>query len=162
MYQFTTTERNNAKGNEYETKAMLYLFGCREDSKEIEAFIIDCFNDVSGADYDVERLWDVQSKGVKSLDPRKIGIALITLFQNYMSDIEFEHYILFMPKLKEMYLQDEGIQSFKIDNFKLKYIDKIKEGLKKEYERRNSVAPKDAAVEDFLQQVEFVIAKEEK
>lgn len=109
MYQFTTTERNNAKASEYETKSMLYLFGCRKDSNDIEIFIVDCFNDVSGANNGVQRLWDVQSKGVKSLDPRKIGIALVTLFQNYISDINFQYYILFMPKLndKKLYFQKE-------------------------------------------------------
>lgn len=56
MYQFTTTERNNEKASEYETKAMLYLFGCRQDSRDMDVFIIDCFNDVSGANRDVNRL----------------------------------------------------------------------------------------------------------
>lgn len=51
---------------------MLYLFGCRQDSRDMDVFIIDCFNDVSGANRDVNRLWDVQSKGVKSLNPKKI------------------------------------------------------------------------------------------
>lgn len=160
MYQFTTTERNNAKASEYETKSMLYLFGCRQDSKEMDVFIIDCFNDVSGADCDVQRLWDVQSKGVKNLNPRKIGNALITLFQNYISDIEFEHYILFIPKLKEMYLNDESKKYFQIDNFKNQYVDKLRQGLRDEYERRNHVAPKEKNLEDFLQTVEFVFAEE--
>lgn len=162
MYQFTTTERNNEKASEYETKAMLYLFGCRQDSRDIDVFIIDCFNDVSGANYNVDRLWDVQSKGVKSLNPKKIGEALVTLFQNYISDIEFEHYILFMPKLKEMYLIDEDRAYFQIDNFKLQYIDKIRQGLKDEYARRNSSEPQRADLEHFLQMVEFVIAEEQK
>lgn len=162
MYQFTTTERNNDKASEYETKSMLYLFGCRQDSKDMDVFIIDCFNDVSGADCDIQRLWDVQSKGVKSLDPRKVGIALITLFQNYISDIAFEHYILFMPKLKEMYLNDENKKYFQIGNFKSQYVDKIKQGLKGEYKRRNQSEPIDANIEDFLQKVEFVIAEENK
>lgn len=160
MYQFTTTERNNDKASEYETKSMLYLFGCRQDSKDIDVFIIDCFNDVSGADNNVQRLWDVQSKGVRSLNPRTIGIALITLFQNYISDIEFEHYILFIPKLKEMYLNDEDKKYFQMNNFKLRYMDKVKQGLKYEYERRNGVKPIDTDLEDFLQKVEFVIAEE--
>ena len=162
MYQFTTTERNNEKASEYETKAMLYLFGCRKDSKNMDVFIIDCFNDVSGANRDVNRLWDVQSKGVKSLNPKKIGEALVTLFQNYCSDIEFEHYILFMPKLKEMYLNNEDRTYFQIDNFKLQYIDKIKQGLKSEYERRNSLEPQETDLDNFLQMVEFVIAEEQK
>lgn len=162
MYQFKTTERNNEKASEYETKAMLYLFGCRQDSTDMDVFIIDCFNDVSGANRDIKRLWDVQSKGVKSLNPKKIGEALVTLFQNYISDIEFEHYILFMPKLKEMYLNDEDKRYFQIDNFKLQYIDKIRQGLKKEYARRNSSEPQETDLEHFLRMVEFVIAEEQK
>jgi len=160
MYQFTTTERNNDKASEYETKSMLYLFGCRKDSKDMDVFIIDCFNDVSGADKAVQRLWDVQSKGVKSLNPKKIGEALITLYQNFISDIQFEHYILFIPKLKEMYLYDENKNHFKVDNFKIQYIDKIKQGLKDEYKRRNHVDLVERDLEDFLRKVEMVIAEE--
>lgn len=162
MYQFTTTERNNETASEYETKAMLYLFGYRRDSRDMDVFIIDCFNDVSGATHGVDRLWDVQSKGVKSLNPKKIGEALVTLFQNYISDIEFEHYILFMPKLKEMYLNDEDMTYFQIDNFKQQYIDKIRQGLKNEYTRRNSSEPQGTDLDYFLQMVEFVIAEEQK
>lgn len=162
MYQFTTTERNNAKASEYETKSMLYLFGCRKDSKDIDVFIIDCFNDVSGADTGIKKLWDVQSKGVKSLYPRKIGEALITLFQNYISEIIFEHYILFIPKLKEMYLYDEDKKCFGIDNFKTEYVDKVKQGLGNEYKRRHQSEADEKELDKFLQTVEFVIADERK
>lgn len=93
MYQFSTTERNNETASEYETKAMLYLFGYRRYSRDMD-------------------------------------VLLVTLFLNYISDIEFKHYILFMPKLKEMYLNDEDMTYFQIDNFKLQYIDKIRQGLK--------------------------------
>lgn len=162
MYKFTTTERNNDKATEYETKSMLYLFGFRKESKNVEVFIIDCFNDVTGADKTVQTLWDIQSKGVKNLNPKKIGIALITLFQNFLSDIEFKYYILFMPKLKEMYLNDEDKKSFKIDNFKSQYYKKIKQGLQEEYLRRNGVIPHDKELDEFLNIVEFVIAEEKK
>ena len=121
MYKFCTTERNNAKANECETKAMLYLLSYRKDSDEIDAFLVDCFNDVTGSNNDVTKLWDVQSKNVKSLYPATIGIALITLFQNYVSNIDFAHYILFMPKLKKMYLQDETLPTYTINNFIYKY-----------------------------------------
>lgn len=162
MYKFTTTERNNDKATEYETKSMLYLFGFRKESKNVEVFIIDCFNDVTGADKTVQTLWDIQSKGVKNLNPKKIGIALITLFQNFLSDIEFKYYILFMPKLKEMYLNDEDKQSFKIDNFKSQYYKNIKQGLQEEYLRRNGAIPHDKELDEFLNIVEFVIAEEKK
>lgn len=160
MYEFTTTERNNEKASEYETKSLLYLFGCRDDSEEIELFIIDCFNDVSGSDKEVRKLWDVQSKGVKSLNPRKIGRSLVTLFQNYVSEIAFEFFIFFMPKLKEMYLYDEDSQCFSIINFKNEYIEKIKLGLREEYCRRNTEIPSETDIDNFLNLVQFVIAKD--
>lgn len=67
-----------------------------------------------------------------------------------------------MPKLKEMYLNDEERTYFQIDNFKPQCIDKIKQGLKNEYERRNSSEPQNTDLDNFLQMVEFVIAKEQK
>lgn len=162
MYQFTTTERNNAKASEYETKSLFYLFGQHKESKNIEVFIVDCFNDVTGADSKVNKLWDVQSKGVASLNPKKIGKNLFTLFQNYISDIQFNSYIFFMPKLKEMYLKDENKETYGIDNFQDKYIDKIREGLKEEYNRRKKKYPEDNSINKFLLAVDFVMAKETK
>ncbi len=162
MYKFCTTERNNAKANEYETKSMLYLLTYRKDSNEIDTFLIDCFNDVTGASSDITKLWDVQSKNVKSLNPTKIGISLITLFQNHISSIEFEHYILFMPKLTEMYLINETLLVYSFDNFIDKYQLKIINGLKNEYLRRNAVAANQSNINDFLKKVTFVNAKENK
>ncbi|MBI4856741.1 MAG: hypothetical protein HY818_08375 [Acetobacterium woodii] len=162
MYKFCTTERNNAKANEYETKAMLYLSSFRKDSNEIDAFLVDCFNDITGSNQEVTKLWDVQSKNVKSLNPTKIGTALITLFQNYISNIDFTHFILFMPKLKEMYLQDETMTIYTIDNFHEKHKVKITEGLKKEYLRRNSNTANQTEIEEFLKKIYFVVASENK
>ena len=66
MIRCTSLRRRN------ETMKRLYLFFFLQDSRDMDVFIIDCFNDVSGANRDVNRLWDVQSKGVKSLNPKKI------------------------------------------------------------------------------------------
>ena len=162
MYQFCTTERNNAKANEYETKSILYLLSYRKDSNEIDKFLIDCFNDVTGVSGDITKLWDVQSKNVKSLNPTKIVVALITLFQNHISSIDFEHYILFMPKLLEMYLVDKTLSVYYFDNFIGKYQLKIIEGLEKEYLRRNRTPAKKNNVNEFLKQVTFVNANEDK
>lgn len=162
MYKFCTTERNNAKANEYETKSMLYLLSYRKDSNEIDTFLIDCFNDVTGASNDIAKLWDIQSKNVKSLNPTKIGIALVTLFQNHISSIDFEHYILFIPKLTEMYLVDETLPVYSYCNFIVKYRLKIIDGLKKEYLRRNGVHAKQNSINEFLEKVTFVNAKEDK
>ena len=95
MYRIKTSERNNDKATEYETKSLLYLLTKIKGHKKIDIFIIDCFNDVTGAKSDFTESWDVQSKGVASLSPKTIGTALYTLFANYVSDIDFTHYLLF-------------------------------------------------------------------
>ena len=46
-YTVQSTEKVRGKGADYETKAMLYLMSCRDDSHEIFSFAIDLFNDVS-------------------------------------------------------------------------------------------------------------------
>ena len=93
MYTFETTEQNNQKANDYETKALLYLLSFRDDSNNIETFAIDCFNDVTGCNNNFSILWDVQSKNVQGLNPRKIGGNLITLFHNYEHEFPFEYFI---------------------------------------------------------------------
>lgn len=162
MYKFCTTERNNAKANECETKAMLYLLSYRKDSGEIDTFLVDCFNDITGSNNDITKLWDVQSKNVKSLHPTTVGVALITLLQNFLSNINFAHYILFMPKLKEMYLLNESLSTYNVDNFIEKYKTKILSGLNQEYLRRHGKTVNPTDVKNFLRQVYFVVASEDK
>lgn len=89
MYEFTTSERTVGIAAEYETKALLYLMSYRKDSTDIDTFIIDCFNDVTGGNNDLSKLWDVQAKGDKKLSPKLIGKYLVTLFQNHVSNIDF-------------------------------------------------------------------------
>ena len=48
MYTFKTSERNNDKATEFETKSLLYLMTNAPDSDNVDLFIIDCFNDVTG------------------------------------------------------------------------------------------------------------------
>ena len=85
----------NEKATEFETKSLLYLLSMREDSREINTFIIDCFKDVTDETEICDKLWDVQTKGIKTLKPLTIGESLITLFENYLSLINFDFYILF-------------------------------------------------------------------
>ena len=163
MYTFDTTERNNSTANEFETKSMLYLMTMREDSNKIEIFIIDCFNDVTGARQDLNELWDVQSKGVKSLNPRKIGHSLVTLFMNHLSSITFNNFILFIPKLKIGYLNDENLTIFNYQNIKQSKRDKIFLGLSEEYARRKDILIDEIdilEVNKFIEKVTFVVAFE--
>ena len=161
MYRFKTSERNNDRATEYETKSLLYLLTKIKGHKKIDIFIIDCFNDVTGAKESFDESWDVQSKGVSSLSPKTTGAALYTLFSNYVSDIDFTHYILFFPRIKESYLNDSSLETFTIANFKEDKVPKIKEGLESEIARRNDCDVNNVhnllSIDDFLSKVVFVI-----
>ena len=161
MYKIKTSERNNDKATEFETKSLLYLLTKIKGNSNVDLFIIDCFNDVTGVTNDYKESWDVQSKGVSSLTPRKIGISLYTLFSNYISDINFDHYILYMPPIKSIYIDDISAETFGITNFKKANVTKIKEGLQEEIARRkdpdiNSTS-KLLLLDKFLERVTFII-----
>ena len=166
MYKFLYTERNNEKATEFETKSLLYLLSMREDSNEIDTFLIDCFNDVTGTNKNFNKLWDIQSKGVKSLNSKKIGKALITLFENYKSDINFDFYILFFPQINSIYFINDNQTVFGIENFKENHIQKIKNGLLEEYINRHqeeSISDNiEQEIEEFIKKVNFVIAEDNK
>ena len=161
MYRIKTSERNNDKATEYETKSLLYLLTKIRGHKKIDIFIIDCFNDITGTNSDFAESWDVQSKGVATLSPKKIGAALYTLFANYVSDIDFTHYLLFCPPIKESYLRNPSLGTFGITNFEEDKKLKIKEGLKCEIARRNDPevnnSSKLLSVDNFLSEVVFII-----
>ena len=158
MYTFRTTEQNNAKGNDFETKSLLYLMSIKSDCTLIDTFFVDCFNDITGASGDYVKLWDVQSKNVSSLRPLTIGEHLITLFMNYISSIDFFEFILFIPKLKATYLHNSKLTEFKINNFKDK--SKIREGLEKEFKRREKLLTLNdnqfIQIDNFLKQITFI------
>lgn len=163
MYQIQYTERNNKKASEYETRSLLYLLTMRADSEEISLFFIDCLNDLTGSNESCSTLWDTQSKGVNSLNPTKIGESLITLFENYISELEFNFHILLMPKLKEGYLVDESLLTFGFNNFLSEKKTYIIDGLKNEYKRRNNNNISQniiGNVDQFLQKTVFVIGQE--
>lgn len=166
MYTIKTSERNNDKATEFETKSMLYLMTKSKDSDNVELFIIDCFNDVTGIGYDGTDTWDIQSKGVASLTPGTIGRALYTLFANYVSEIEFGCHILYIPIPKENYVENLDKESFDINNFKEKNRGKIKEGLLKEVQDRNDLDVNASAnlckVDTFLDNVLFVTDRYDK
>ena len=138
----------------------------REDSNEIDTFLIDCFNDVTGTNKNFNKLWDIQSKGVKSLNSKKIGKALITLFENYKSDINFDFYILFFPQINSIYFINDNQTVFGIENFKENHIQKIKNGLLEEYINRHqeeSISDNiEQEIEEFIKKVNFVIAEDNK
>ena len=68
-YVFDTSERTTSSGNVAETKALLHLLCFDDDRDKIEAFAIDCFNDVTGMNNPSTALFDVQSKATSSTSP---------------------------------------------------------------------------------------------
>ncbi len=161
-YKFEYTEQNNATTMEYETKALLYLMSDRADSNRIDNYVIDCFNDVSGCDLNYEEIWDVQSKGIKTLRPKTIGNALYTLYNNSLHSFPFKHFILIIPKLKSDYFIDNSNKIFDINNFKQNYIPKIYEGLIQEYKKRKNIELESKDIENFINSLTFVVADKTK
>ena len=49
-YTVCSSEKLRKSGADAETKAMLYLMNFREDSSEMNYFVVDFFNDVTGMD----------------------------------------------------------------------------------------------------------------
>jgi hypothetical protein len=160
MYKVQCSEQNRERSSEYETKSLLYLLAIHNHHSQIDLLIIDFFNDLTGANESCDKLWDVQSKGVKTLNPKKIGQSLFTLYKNSISDISFYQFILFTPKLKGEYVIDPERKSYKIDNFKTDIIKKIKAGLVEENNRRdqqNQINNSDQTLTDFISKVLFVV-----
>lgn len=163
MYKFKTSEQNNDKATEFETKSLLYLLTKIKGHSSINLFIIDCFNDVTSVSENYSDSWDIQSKNVASLTPRTVGKALYTLFANYVSDIPFGHFILYLPQLKESYVENTSTEVFDISNFKKTKVPDVKAGLIAEIERRNDPDINTPAVlsklDQFLLDVIFVFDK---
>ena len=157
MYTFKNTEINNKKAHDFETKSLLYLFGMRKDSEEIEYVTVDCFNDVTGANNNFSKLWDIQSKNHKSLYPSKIGESLFTLYDNFISIFNFTEYILFIPKLDKSYLVDSTLNIYGYENINNKTKKGIESKLKSEIIRvKNDIFDPPTLFYDFLNQITFV------
>lgn len=163
MYKFKTSEQNNDKATEFETKSLLYLLTKIKGHSSVNLFIIDCFNDVTAVSDNYSNSWDIQSKNVASLTPRTVGKALYTLFANYVSDIPFGHFILYLPQLKEPYVEDVSVELFTINNFKGTKSADVRTGLKSEIERRNdpdiNTPSSVSRLDQFLSEVIFVVDK---
>ncbi|MDH6603738.1 hypothetical protein OKW23_000879 [Bacilli bacterium PM5-9] len=139
-YTFNRTETNVESGEEYETRTMLYLMNLENIENQLDVFLIDSFNDITGVctRANWEFIIDAQSKGKKSFYPSDIGKSLITLFLNHLSDISFSSYFLICKNVSDNYLKAvslDEIPCYKFSDFKDDVIKKIKTALSKEYER---------------------------
>lgn len=135
---------------------MLYLIGMHKEKEQIETILIDCFNDVTGVNTIDDSLWDIQSKNHSTMNPKKIGKSLFTLFENYETKINFLEYILFIPKLDQAYLVDQTLNSYDSSNFVGKTFTRIENGLSEEYKRVHKKSPCATSLKTFLNLVIYV------
>lgn len=163
-YTVCSSERLRKPAADAETKAMLYLMNFREDSSEMNYFIVDFFNDITGMDRMARKLWDVQSKATKTASAKVIGRELVTLFKNFLSDFSFVDYVIFMGGVPDTFRKDSSLNVFNISNIKEKALSSVREGLideckKKEY--INNLAITDVNIDKFLKEIWFIIDDKE-
>ena len=159
-YMVKSSEKLRKSGADAETKAMLYLMNFRDDSSKMHYFVVDFFNDITGMDRTARKLWDVQSKAAKSSSAKTIGRELVTLYKNYISDLQFIEYIIFIGDVPTTFRKDRDKTVFKSDNINDKAFKSVKEGLidecrKKEYILDSDII--DEKINDFLDEVWFVV-----
>lgn len=159
-YVVKSSEKLRPSAAETETKALLYLMNFRDDSDEIYYFVVDFFNDLTGMSRMSDKMWDVQSKGAKKPSPYMVGTELVTLYKNYVSDFEFDKYVVFLGGATSSLRKDDTLYKFDINNIKDTALIKIKEGLLNECKEKTYIADEDiedGTIDDFLKQVYFVI-----
>lgn len=167
MYVIRATEERNEKANEYETKSLLFLMDYYKQSESIAYFAIDFFNDLSGINEFATECYDVQSKGVKNISPKELGEYLVTLFRNYLSDLNFVNYFLCIDSVnpvisreigdKKVFLYSDLSNDIKI-KIKAGLIDAV---LKKQY-LDSTFANDNVRILDFLDNIMFVICDKSK
>ena len=164
-YTVTSSEQTTGKAADHETKAMLYLMNFHKNCNDIHFFVVDFFNDITGLDQLAENAWDVQSKASINLTGKAIGRDLVTLYKNFISDLHFTDFILFVGGIKTDGLKNVSLKTFNLDNFTDKYIKSIKSGIKEEALKKTYIKEHqitDEIIEDFLNKVTFVINNKSK
>lgn len=163
-YTVRSSEKLRKTASDFETKAMLYLMNFREDSAQIHYFVVDFFNDVTGMDRMAGGLWDVQSKASKNATAKAIGRELVTLYKNYVSEFDFNEYILFLAAVPDTFRKDGSKNIFQISNIQERALKSVRSGLVEEC--RNKVYIDDATISEesidgLLGSVWFVVDDKE-
>ena len=159
-YTIRSSEKLRKSGADAETKAMLYLMNFHKDSSEMNYFVVDFFNDITGMDRMGRKLWDVQSKASKTASAKGIGRELVTLFKNYLSEFTFVDYVIFIGGVPATFRINSSQNLFDTTNINKKALISVREGLideskKKEYIDNSCIT--DENIDNFLKIVWFVI-----
>lgn len=159
-YTVKSTEKLKKPGADMETKALLYLMNFYTDSNEIHYFVVDFFNDLTGMDRASSKLWDIQSKGSSNSSPKAIGKELVTLYKNYLSNITFDSYLLFVGGVSNSLRIDETKNVFGIENIKPSALKNLIKGLKEESHNKTYIDDtkiSNQSIDSFLNNILFVI-----
>lgn len=159
-YTVLSSEKVRKSASDAETKALLYLMNFHEDSNEIYYFVVDFFNDLTGMDKMSRKLWDLQSKGASNSSPKAVGKELVTLYKNYVSNLTFDRFILFLGGASSTVRIDPNKNVFDISNIRERSLKKIKEGLVEECTNKTYINNDDidaSRIEEFLNLVLFVV-----
>lgn len=163
-YTVCSSEKLRKSGADAETKAMLYLMNFRDDSSEMNYFVVDFFNDVTGMDRMARKLWDVQSKASKTGSAKTIGRELVTLFKNYVSELTFVDYIVFLGGVPDTFCVDTALTVFDISNINDKALKSLRTGLIDECHLKGYIDDSDVTgdkIDAFLSATWFVIDDKE-
>lgn len=158
-YTFSNTEKTKKKASEYETYAALYMLGVYPQKEKMEYILVDSFNDVSSATANINEIYDVQSKGYKSVSQEQIGRFLYTLFKNYQTDFPFKEFIIFLETIDTKFLINAS-KVFSFSNFNDNDKERVKKGLHKEIAKRDKISfdeNLEKQIDSFLSNVVFVI-----
>jgi hypothetical protein len=159
-YSVKSTEKLKKPGADMETKALLYLMNFYTNCKEIHYFVVDFFNDLTGMDRASSKLWDIQSKGASNSSPKAIGKELVTLYKNYLSDLTFDSYILFLGGVSNSLRIDNTKNVFSMENIKPNARKNLIEGLKEESQNKtyiDNTKISNQSIDSFLKNIIFVI-----
>lgn len=159
-YKVQSSERSRKSGADAETKAMLYLMNFLSDSSEMDYFVVDFFNDVTGMDKMARKLWDVQSKATKTSGAKEIGRELVTLLKNYLCEFDFKAYILFVGDVPDTFRIDRSLNVFGIKNITEKAKKSVKTGLLEESHKKEYIDDPQVTedvIAAFMSEVWFVV-----
>lgn len=161
MYKITSSEERNEKATEFETKSLLYMMNYYNNSEEIHWFAIDFFNDVTGINKFQDTCYDIQSKGVKNIQPMQLGRYLVTLFKNFISEFNFAEFILFIDSVSTTIKNEISSNTFVYNDMPQIVKDSIKDGLIDEANKKSYIVDKSKInnknLDIFFEKVIFVI-----
>lgn len=163
-YVVKSTERTRSGASDNETSSLLYLMNFYRNKDQVHYFVVDLFNDLTGVSKNFDKAYDLQSKKSRS-NSEDIGKELVTLYKNFVSDLYFSDYILFLGSIKNNILAKDGLYEFKYSDFKDEEKIKLKNSLIKECNDKTYINSKDIdekRINNFLDKVSFVINKRSK